>query len=219
MTMKAIILAGGKGTRLPHSAKNIPKALIEVGGKPILQHQLGLLEKHCFNDIRLALGYRAEQIIRYLNGNYEYVVEPEPLGTGGAIKFSSQDLREPFMVLNGDVICDVDLQAFAKANQKNTNSIIISYHSNNTDYGLVEVDEEGKIKSFTEKPQEPKNGYVNVGIYILQPEIIASHPVDAFSIEYDLFPCLAAQGALHSFKYNGKWTDLGTEERVKKFNK
>ncbi|MBI4359754.1 MAG: NTP transferase domain-containing protein, partial [Candidatus Jacksonbacteria bacterium] len=102
--MKVIILAGGRGTRLQESAKDIPKALVKIDGKPILQHQIDLFLKHGFSDIRFALGYKSNQIIAYLNGRYEYVVETEPLGTGGALKFASSDLREPFIAVNGDII-------------------------------------------------------------------------------------------------------------------
>lgn len=215
--MKVIILAGGRATRLPNSAKDIPKALVEIAGKPIIQYQIDLLEKHGASDIRFALGVRANQIIDYLNGKYEYVIEQEPLGTGGAIKFASQDLNEPFMILNGDVICDVNFQTLVDTYQKYANTIVVAYHTNNTDYGLIKVDSEGKIISFTEKPRYPQNGYVNVGIYILQPEVVARHPIDGFSIEYDIFPQLALQNQLMSFEHKGFWIDVGTEERLQSF--
>lgn len=112
--VKIIILAGGKATRLPESAKNIPKPLVKIAGKAILQHQVDLLKKHGLTDIRFGLGYRANKIIDYLNGKYEYTIEPKPLGTGGAIKFASEDLKEDFMVLNGDVLSDMDFSAFIK---------------------------------------------------------------------------------------------------------
>ena len=87
----------------------ISKLLVKVAGKPILQHQIDLLAKHDLNDIRFSLGYKAEQIIDYLNGKYEYIKETRPLGTGGAIKFASKDLDEDFMVLNGDILSNVSL--------------------------------------------------------------------------------------------------------------
>ena len=119
--MKAIILAGGRATRLPQSAKDIPKALVKVGDKPILQHQIDVLQEHGFSDIRLALGYKSDQIIKYVRSQtsyIEHIVEPEPLGTGGAIKFASRDISEPFMVLNGDILSDINFSGLYKKFQK-----------------------------------------------------------------------------------------------------
>jgi len=213
--MKVIILAGGKNTRLAQkSARNVPKALVKIAGKPIIQHQIDHLESHGLSDIRLALGFRARQVINYLNGRYEYVVEKEPLGTGGAVKFASSDLKEPFMVLNGDVISDFDFASFVDQSEKNKNYLAIAHHKQNTDFGLIEIDESGKIIKFLEKPSEPTDGYVNVGFYILQPDIFSNIAEKTFSIEYDVFPKLAADGNLHNFEHVGFWTDLGTEERL-----
>lgn len=216
--MKVIILAGGRGTRLPASAKDIPKALVEIEGKPILQHQLDLLERHGLTDIRLALGYRAEKVIEYMDGRYEHVVEPEPLGTGGAIKFASEDLNknETFMVINGDILSNVDVAEFVRTHRKRTNAMVIAYESKNKDFGMIDINESGKILAFKEKPQTPQDGYVNVGFYILNSDLIAAYPKRAFSIEYDIFPQLAHAGMLHSFIHKGFWIDIGTEERLVK---
>lgn len=136
--MKIIILAGGKATRLPKSAKNIPKPLVKIGKKTILQHQIDLLEKHGLTDIRFSLGYMADAIIKYLNGKYEYVVEPKPLGTGGAIKFASKDLKEDFMVLNGDILSDINLSEFIKSH-KSPATIAAYYCKNCCDYGMLDI--------------------------------------------------------------------------------
>jgi len=213
--MKVIILAGGKGTRLHKSAQDIPKALVKIAGKTILQHQIDLLEQYGLSDIRLALGYRAQQIIDYLNGKYEYVVEPKKLGTGGAIKFASSDLKEPFMVLNGDIITDADLKAFCKSYQSGKNMMLVAYEKQNTDFGLLKINDQGQILTFKEKPKTPTNGYINVGFYILEPDIFKNINKKTFSIEYNVFPKLANKGLLHSFEHKGFWTDLGTEERIK----
>ena len=214
--MKVIILAGGKGTRLPHSAKNIPKVLVKVAGKSILQHQLDLLKKHGLNDIRLSLGYMADKIIDYLDGRYEYVIEPKPLGTGGAIKFASKDLKEDFMVLNGDILCDIDLSKFIKfhKNVPQTNSLTVWYCRDARPYGLIDLKRKKVIK-FKEKPQSPTSGYINAGFYILSPNIFKNIKKTSFSIEKDVFAKLAKNGRLAAFIYEGYWTDLGTEERLR----
>ncbi|GAG21636.1 unnamed protein product, partial [marine sediment metagenome] len=171
--MKIIILAGGKGTRLPKSAKNIPKLLVKVGNKSILQHQLDLLEEHGFSDIRLSLGYKANQIIKYLNGKHEYIIEPEPLGTGGAIKFASKDLNEEFMVLNGDILSEINFSDFLKFHKSiPQNNTLTAWHCSEprNDYGFLNL-ENNKILKFQEKPDRPIAGHINAGFYILSPNI------------------------------------------------
>lgn len=213
--VKIIILAGGRGTRLAQkSASDIPKALVEIAGKPILEHQIDHLESHGLSDIRLALGFRAQQIIDYLGGRYEHIVESEPLGTGGAIKFASFDRKEQFLVLNGDVLSDFNFASFISQAEKNKNYIAIAHHKQNTDFGLIEIDSSGKVIKFLEKPNEPIDGYISVGFYILQPNIFENIDKKIFSIEYDIFPKLATDGHLHSFEHCGFWADLGTEERL-----
>ncbi len=267
--MKVIILAGGKGTRLPKSAKNIPKSLVEIGGKPLLQHQIDLLQKHGLTDIRLSLGYRAEKIIEYLKKqdldivlervmrpsghgprpkrrgseaeslsparwagrgkrkdniqilNIEYTVEPEPLGTGGAIKFASKDLKKDFMVLNGDILTDINLSKFISKYQYNNNvsrqtlgAIGLFYCEDTSDYGLVKIKKE-RILNFLEKPKEKCSGYINAGIYILSPTIFCNVKKTSFSIEKDIFPKLSKKRQLIAYIHQGFWTDLGTEERLR----
>lgn len=224
--MKVIILAGGKGTRLPKSAKNIPKSLVNIAGKPILQHQIDLLERHGLDDIRFSLGYQADQIIEYLNEKYEYIIEPEPLGTGGAIKFASKDLKQDFMVLNGDILADINLSEFiskylASRMQKQYNvsretlgAISLFFQKDASDYGLVQIENE-RIADFLEKPDQKCSGHINAGIYILSPAIFRDINNISFSIEKDVFPRLAQNKTLMAFIHQGWWTDIGTEERLK----
>lgn len=219
--MKVIILAGGKGTRLPQSAKNIPKPLVKVGSKTMLQHQLDLLKKHNLSDIKFSLGYKADQIIKYLNDKYEYVIEPEPLGTGGAIKFAANDLKEEFMVLNGDILSEMDftglLNFYKSIPQKN---ILTAWHcpEPRDDYGFLDIKND-KILEFQEKPSRPTTGYINAGFYILSPKIFKNINKKSFSIEQDIFPKLAKKGDLAAFIFKGYWTDAGTEERLKEARK
>lgn len=224
--MKAIILAGGKATRLPESAKNIPKALVDVGGKAILQHQIEQLQTHGFFDIRLALGYRAEQIIRYLKTSpsssmnrtlsVDYVIEPEALDTGGAIQFASRDLREPFLVLNGDILSDIHFSNFSKRFEERPeeNFMAVYYTRDARSYGIIKKSR-GRIIQFLEKPAEPIPGHINAGFYILSPNIFRDDKEKRFSIERDIFPQLALQGKLGYYIHRGFWTDAGTEERLR----
>lgn len=224
--MKTIILAGGKGTRLPVSAGDKPKSLVDVAGKTILDRQIEWLLKYNLSDIRLALGFRAEQIINhvkntpfYKNINIDYVIEPAPLGTGGAIKFALNGLKDDFLALNGDILTDADLNQFIKNYKKVPRgtflgSILAWKCQNACDFGLLEV-ENDKIRAFREKQVEIKCGFINAGVYILSPEIFADFKAsDSFSIEKDVFPQLAAAGRLKTHIFDGFWTDLGTEERL-----
>jgi len=132
--MKVIILAGGK-TNLPGKLKNIPKSLIEINGRPLLEYQLDLLKKYKLNDIRLSLHYKADEILKHLKkkdkkakitgkkgkvAGIEYIVESRPLGTGGAIKNAAKDLKKDFMVINGDVLTNINLSEYIKFYKKNT---------------------------------------------------------------------------------------------------
>ncbi|HUT96359.1 MAG TPA: NDP-sugar synthase [Candidatus Paceibacterota bacterium] len=131
--MKVIILAGGK-TDLPGKLKNIPKSLIKIKGKPLLEYQLDLLKKYKFDDIRLSLHYKAEEILKYLKikdpqanisgktgkvAGIEYIVEIKPLGTGGAIRSASKDLKKDFLVMNGDTLSNFNLNDFIKFYKNN----------------------------------------------------------------------------------------------------
>lgn len=216
--MKTIILAGGRGTRLPHSARDIPKALVRVRGKAILDRQLDMLARHGLTDVRLSLGFRADQIITHLaatgRANVEYVVESEPLGTGGGVRFAATDLREAFLVLNGDTMADFDIPAIMGAHEPGTALVVSHWLSDARDFGLLDVSG-NRIRAFLEKPQEPCPGFINAGCYVLAPEHLADIPERAFMLEHDVFPRLAAAGLLRTHPHQGFWTDLGTEERLR----
>ena len=272
--MKVIILAGGKATRLPKSAKNIPKPLVKIAGKPILQHQVDLLEKHGLTDIRLSLGYRAEQIIEHLERDFgycprvgykvragtvsteggrarteslsparwagrgkredntrnlsiEYIIESEPLGTGGAIKLASRDLKEDFMVLNGDILSDINLSEFItkylasriqeqyNISRETLGAISLFFQNDASDYGLVQIENE-RVTDFLEKPSQKCSGHINAGFYILSPRVFENVSRETFSIEKDIFPEMVKKGQLTAYIHKGYWTDLGTEKRLEK---
>ena len=214
--MKVIILAGGKATRLPVSCKENPKSLIKIKDKPILQYQIDILEKYGLKDIRFSLGHKAEQIINYLNGRYEYEIEPESLGTGGAIKFAAKDLKEDFLVLNGDILADFNFSEFLKFHQNHIgeNAMAIKELPDTSSYGVVEFDEQNLIQNFIEKENSGSRGFINAGFYVLSPKIFENIQQDKFSIERDVFPFLAKEKKLSAFIHNGQWIDVGTEERL-----
>lgn len=214
--MKVIILAGGQATRLPISAKNIPKPLVKVAGQSILEHRLAWLKEHGLEDIRFSLGYLSEKIIKYLNGRYEYVVEKEPLGTGGAVKFACQDLKEDFMVMNGDELADIDLTKFIKFHKEHSfaNSIVGRHHPDIRGWGFIK-NKGIEVREYEEKPDIKRPGLINTGVYIFSPETFKSIKAKKFSTEYDVSPKLSEQRQYAVFIHQGKWMGINTEEDVK----
>lgn len=216
---KAIILAGGRGTRLPHSARDIHKVLVDIQGKTVLDRQLDLLFRHGFRNVRLALGFRADQIIAHLRNtgrtNVEYVVENEPLGTGGGVKLAADGLDGPFLVLNGDTIADFDFTSITRFHQPDT-ALIVSYPVEDArDFGLLRLEGEW-VREFLEKSPESKGGHINAGCYILHPEHLVNTPAGHFMLEQEVLPRLARQGLMRTFVHNGFWEDAGTEERLER---
>ena len=158
-------------------------------------------------------------------GKYEYVVESESLGTGGAIKFASKDLKEEFLVLNGDILTDLNLSQFIETFQNSPfpNSIAIYRVSDPGGFGLVKT-ESDKVLGFIEKPtleisEKEPNKFINAGIYILSPEVFKDIPQKSFLVEREVFPRLAAEGKLLAFFHKGFWQDIGTEERLEEVRK
>lgn len=214
--MKVIILAGGRGTRLPISARDIPKPLVEVAGRPIIQHQIERFHAAGLSDIRLALHFRADQIIDFINRNSyacEYVIEPEPLGTGGAVRFAMRDLTGPALILNGDILGNFDLRAMTDSYRPGEATLMAHWKEDARDFGLLHI-EGDRVMRFMEKPKEAVAGYTSVGCYILEPEHFAGIPEGPFMLERDLFPELARQGRIRAHIHTGFWDDLGTEERL-----
>ncbi len=216
--MKTLILAGGFGTRLAHVSGGKPKPLVEVAGRPILEHQIDFLLSHGMNDIRLSLYHKAHDMIAFCEkkwpGKFEYKVESEPLGTGGGIRFATQDLNEPFLVVNGDILADVNVREFVAGAP---NTIVGAHQEDARAFGLLDV-KEGKVKEFLEKPKEPQGGYVNAGVYLLHPDVFSGIASEKFMMEFDIFPKLAETGKLNVFLHHGYWTDCGTEERLLEAN-
>lgn len=216
--MKVIILAGGMGTRIASVMDGKPKVLAEVRGKPILEHQIVSLRRHGLYDIRLSLGYKADEIIDFCErkwpGEIEFVTEPKPLGTGGAVKFASRDLLEDFLVVNGDLLSDLDVTQFLT---RGANAMACSFIEDARDFGLLRI-EDGKVRQYLEKPKEKVGGYINGGFYLLKPEAVQAVREEAFMLEREVFPMLAERGELKAFLHDGKWIDVGTKERWEQAN-
>src|SRR5262244_2424130 len=224
--MKAIMLAGGKGTRLRPLTIHTPKPIVPIFERPFLHYQLDLLKKVPeIDEVVLSLNYQPRRIEEIFGDGGEsglsirYVVEPVPLGTGGAVRYAGEALRESVVVFNGDVMTQVDLAAVIKLHRerKARATIVLTPVDNPTAYGLVETDTAGNILRFLEKPkpEEITTNYINAGIYILEPDTFDRIPKDTpWSIERSFFPSFIERGETFvGYVYRGYWIDIGTPEK------
>ena len=227
VVMKAILLAGGKGTRLRPLTLHTPKPIVPIFDRPFLQYQIDLLRQVPeIDEIVLSLNYQPRRIEEVfgdgsdLGIHLSYVVEPEPLGTGGAIKFAAGETRgEPIVVFNGDVFTSVDLPSVIRLHRERQAkaTIVLTPVDNPTAYGLVETDADGNVIDFLEKPSadEIRCDTINAGIYVLEPETLDRIPRDtSFSIERGYFPSLVTnKETFVAHVYRGYWIDIGTPEK------
>jgi mannose-1-phosphate guanylyltransferase len=226
--MQALILAGGKGTRLRPLTVYTPKPVVPVVNRPFLLYQLDILRKADITDITLSLSYQPDKIQHVLgNGsefgvNLNYITEPSPMGTGGAYKFAADALRETTVIFNGDILTDVDISKIVAFHQskKAAATIALIPVEDPSRYGLVQFDANNKVERFIEKPKgdefgDQKLNTINAGIYVLEPSILDIIADDTNrSFEYDVFPDILGRN-LPFYAYVMKdsyWLDIGTPE-------
>ena len=224
--MQALILAGGRGTRLRPLTVYTPKPIVPVVNRPFLLYQIEVLRKAGITDITLSLSYQPDKIEHQLGRgsefgvNLSYVTEPSPMGTGGAYKFASNAIRETTVVFNGDILTDLDIKKLVELHQAKSADATITLVpvEDPTRYGLIKIDEDSKVLRFVEKPQpdelaELKINTINAGIYILEPTILDIIAKDANkSFEYDVFPDILTRGLpFFGYEMAGQyWRDIGT---------
>jgi NDP-sugar pyrophosphorylase family protein len=227
--MKAILLAGGKGTRLRPLTLHTPKPIVPVFDRPFLRYQIDLLRQVPeIDEIVLSLNYQPRRIEEVFGDGSDigvhlrYVVEPNPLGTGGAIKFAAGGAAgEPIVVLNGDVFTSVDLPSVVRAHRERRAraTIVLTPVENPAAYGVVETDAAGHVVAFVEKPDpgQISCNTINAGIYVLEPETLDRIPSDtAYSIERSYFPSLVENGETFIASiYEGYWIDIGTPAKYR----
>jgi mannose-1-phosphate guanylyltransferase len=223
-SLKAVILVGGPGTRLQPLTDNIPKSIAPVLNRPFMEHTLAYLKYYSIEDIILTLSYLPEVIMDCFGDGsragvrLSYYIEKEPLGTAGAVKNAEEHLNSTFLVLNGDVFTDLnlaDMLAFHRGN-KSSATISLQWVDDPSAFGVVETDEEGRVRRFIEKPPaaEATTRWINAGIYILEPEVLKYVLENTHSMfERDLFPVLLGAGKpVYGYQSRGYWMDTGTLE-------
>jgi NDP-sugar pyrophosphorylase family protein len=224
--MKAILLAGGKGTRLRPLTIHTPKPVVPIFDRAFLHYQIDLLKQVPeIDEVILSLNYQPRRIEEVFGDGagtgvrLRYVVEPSPLGTGGAIRYAAQGVSDTIVVFNGDVMTSVDVKAVVDLHRerKAKATIVLTPVDNPTAYGLVETEADGRVRRFLEKPNpdEITCDTINAGIYVLEPDTFDRIPRDvSYSIERAYFPSLIERKETFvAYVERGYWIDIGTPEK------
>ncbi len=222
MTLHAIVLVGGRGTRLQPLTDTRPKPMLPIVDVPFLAHQIAWLASHGVSDITFACGFLPQSIVGHFGEGDEYgvrlnyVIEPEPLGTGGAIAFAARTAnRARVVVCNGDVLTGLNLTrliAFHEQSQA-LGTIALTPVEDPSRYGLVRTRENGAVDAFLEKPSPDQidTNLINAGTYVLEPEVIDRIPVmQQCNVEREIFPQFAGGHGLFAMADNAYWNDIGT---------
>jgi mannose-1-phosphate guanylyltransferase len=218
---RAVILAGGKGTRMRPFTYEMPKPMIPVQGKPLLQHIIELIRKYEIRKITLSTGYMGEKIREYFgNGSkfgvdITYIEEKEEMGTAGALRLMEDSLTGPFIMFNGDILANIDLHDFIIFHRENKAAATIALTSvkDPSRFGVANL-RGNRILEFIEKPKDGtvKSKLINAGVYVMEPEILDYIPKRRSMMEVDVFPKLAKEGRLFGYPFDGQWFDTGTHE-------
>ena len=228
--MKAVVMAGGEGTRLRPLTSNQPKPMVPIVGKPCMEHIVELLREHGFDDVVVTLAFMPQAIRGYF-GNGEslgitlaYSVEESPAGTAGSVKLAEEALDETFLVISGDALCDIDLTSLVAFHREKGAQVTIALKSvpNPLEFGIVVTDEDGRIERFLEKPSwgQVFTDTINTGIYVLEPEVLRHVPDDRpHDFSKELFPLLLEMGKpLYGYVADGYWQDIGNLEQYRQAN-
>ena len=228
--MKAVVMAGGEGTRLRPLTSNQPKPMVPIVGKPCMEHILELLRSHGFEDVIVTVAFLPQAIRSYfgsgesLGMNVEYSVEESPAGTAGSVRLAGGRLDDTFLVISGDALCDVDLTKLVEFHKEKRASVTIGLKSvdNPLEFGIVVTDDEGRIERFLEKPSwgQVFSDTINTGIYVVEPEVLRHVPTDRpYDFSKELFPLLLEMGRpMYGYVMDGYWQDIGNLDQYRQAN-
>ncbi len=228
--LTAVVLAGGEGTRLRPLTNDLPKPVLPVANRPFFEYMLDHLRAAGVTRVIMALGYRAEPLIESFGDGsayglmIDYVVEDRPLGTSGAVRALLPELKETFLVLNGDCVTEIDIAAMVEQHVERREYATLAVHTvdDPSRYGVVVIDGIGYVNRFIEKPPGPRfpAHTVNSGVYALEPEMF-NFIGDGFSMfEKDLFPVALMAGVeIGTFPWDGYFMDMGTPESFLQLNR
>jgi mannose-1-phosphate guanylyltransferase / phosphomannomutase len=220
--VKAVIMAGGEGTRLRPLTSNQPKPMLPMANRPLMEHVVLLLRRHGFEEIVVTLAFMANQVRSYFGDGSElgvkmaYATEEAPLGTAGSVLNARDELDERFLVISGDVLTDVDLGAIVAFHEEKGALATLALHSvpDPVEFGIVITKEDGSVERFLEKPSwgQVFSDTINTGIYVLEPEIFDFIPAEGPSdFSGDVFPAVLGAGRpIYGYVSEGYWEDVGT---------
>lgn len=214
--MNAVIMSGGRGTRLYPLTKDMPKPMVRIIDKPVLEHIIMLLKRHGITEIAITLGYMAESIIAYFDDGSKwgvkltYYVEDSPLGTAGSVKRTLNFVENDFLVISGDSYCDIDITKAIKFHKakKSLFTLIAQPKENPVGLGVLEIDENNLVSEFIEKPDSAKTSLINTGIYLINKQVLSLIPEGFYDFGRQLIPRLI--GEVYAYVDYGYWSDIGT---------
>jgi mannose-1-phosphate guanylyltransferase len=222
LSLPAVILVGGFGTRLRPLTDRTRKDMLPLVDRPLLAYTFEHLRRHGVERAVLSCGYLPTQIEEFFGREWEglgleYRVEEEPLGTGGAVRYAAEGLDEPFFAVNGDSLREADLGALERFHREQgaKATILLTPVADPTRYGLVRLKADGRVQSFLEKPrpEEIDTNLINAGVYVLEPSVLDLIPPGrSVSIEREVFPRLVEEGSCYGLALPGYWLDVGTPE-------
>ncbi|MFM7125563.1 MAG: sugar phosphate nucleotidyltransferase [Actinomycetota bacterium] len=229
--MRAVVLVGGFGTRLRPLTLSTPKPMLAVGHRPIVENLVRMLARAGIDEVVLGLGFRPEPFAAAFPDGIcagvplHYAVEPEPLDTGGAIRFAADHagITDTFVVVNGDIITDLDVGALVERHRgaRAEATIHLTPVEDPSSYGVVAVGSDGRVDRFVEKPAPgtaPSN-LINAGTYVFEPSVLARIPTGRkVSIERETFPAIVADGGLFAWATDDYWIDTGRPETYRQAN-
>lgn len=225
--MRGMILAAGKGTRLKPLTDEIPKPMVPILGKPVIDYIIENLYDNGFDEIMINLNYKAKLLKRHIESmstggcKIDFSIEPVPLGTAGGVKVVEGFFKDTFLVIGGDDLTDINIKDVVKFHKKKRAiaTIALSQVKDVEQYGVVVIDRLGKIVEFQEKPdkEEAKSNWINTGIYIFEPEIFNYIPIgEFFDFGLNLFPFLKEKKLpFYGYKAAGYWRDIGNVDEYK----
>jgi mannose-1-phosphate guanylyltransferase / phosphomannomutase len=228
--VKAVVMAGGEGTRLRPLTSNQPKPMVPIVGKPCMEHILELLRRHGFEDVLVTVAFLPQAIRGYfadgetMGLTIEYSVEESPLGTAGSVRLAGDKLDDTFLVISGDALCDIDLGALVATHREKEAAVTIGLKSvdNPLEFGIVVTDDDGRVERFLEKPSwgQVFSDTINTGIYVIEPEVLRHVPTDRpYDFSKELFPLLLEMGRpLYGHVCEGYWQDIGNLDQYRQAN-
>lgn len=229
--IKAVIMAGGRGTRIASVNSEIPKPMLPINGKPVLEYEIMGLREQGISDFVITVGHLKDKIIEYFGDgrsfgvNIRYFIESKPLGNAGALKYISEHLREDFLLVNGDIMFDMDVSRFYKFHKEHKGQVTLFTHPNSHPYdsGLIIADSEGRVSSWLTKedirPIYYKN-CVNAGIHFISPDVLKNLPDrETLDLDREVIKPLILNGEVYAYASSEYVKDMGTPERYEQVNK